>query len=191
VEVPVEAVLDGKLQFLEPQQLQTVRSAMGVLALDLVLQPAVDGGQSVKNGIHSLSPIACVDRVGWMGWEASGRLNLHRANPMRSDITVVKETAARGARSAPAIYDARKVASRELMELGGLEVLRFAHDREDGQVARHADDPVQSIGNQDLANALATTTFVARQSSYGGLLEFYRNVGALRRALRILHPEKG
>jgi len=32
--------------------------------------------------------------------KGSDHLNLHRANPMRSDITVVEETAARGARSA-------------------------------------------------------------------------------------------
>jgi hypothetical protein len=111
--VPVKAVLDGKLQLLEPQQFQTVRRAMAELALDFILQAAVDGSQSVENGIHSLSPIdhVSIGSAGWV-WEARRRLNLHRANPMRSDITVVQETAARGARSAAIIYDAPNGASR-------------------------------------------------------------------------------
>lgn len=58
-----------------------------------------------------------------------------------------------------------------LIKFGGLEVLRVNHNRVDGYVATYADDPVQSVGYQELANALTMTALVACQSSNEGCRE--------------------
>ena len=58
-----------------------------------------------------------------------------------------------------------------LIKFGGLDVLRIDHNRVDCYVATYADDPVQSVGSQELANALTMTALVARQSPNEGCRE--------------------
>jgi len=62
--MPGKAILHRKPQLLEPQQPDRIGNPSLQFAADLLIDPAVDDGQTVHKGIHGLTPIdGCIDRV--------------------------------------------------------------------------------------------------------------------------------
>ena len=91
----MKAVLYRQPQLLEPQQPDAVGETPLELAPDLVIEPAVHHAQSVKEWVHDLSPID-VASIGSAAAQNAGGMQLHRANPMRSDITMLRKTLPEG-----------------------------------------------------------------------------------------------
>src|SRR5690349_17448518 len=91
----VEPGLDDQPQRPEPKQPDGVRPAPTELALYLLVETAVDGGQAVGEWVHSLSPksIRHRNRAKLAMQGAKGPWNCTGRGPMRSDITVVQEDA--------------------------------------------------------------------------------------------------
>ena len=62
--MPGKAILHREPQLLEPQQPDGIGNPPLQFAADLLIDPAVDEGQTVHQGIHGLTPIdGCIDRV--------------------------------------------------------------------------------------------------------------------------------
>ena len=62
--MPGKAILHREPQLLEPQQPDGIGHPPLQFATDLLIEPAVDDGQTVHKGIHGLTPIdGCIDRV--------------------------------------------------------------------------------------------------------------------------------
>ena len=62
--MPGKAILHREPQLLEPQQPDGIGNPPLQFAADLLIDPAVDNGQTVHKGIHGLTPIdGCIDRV--------------------------------------------------------------------------------------------------------------------------------